>query len=179
MAFPKKTIADEASLYDYAVGALGRRMRSVAELKRLLRNRVPKDEAGSILVEMVILRLKEQKYLNDPKYASAYSVYRRDNERHGQRRVITDLRAKGLHPEVVQKAVKEAYSGVNEEELARDFLKRKRLKKPADNRQAAKVFRALMRAGFTSPTTIKILKNWEVDDEVLTALQEEETSTES
>jgi len=80
---------------------------------------------------------------------------------------------------VVQKAVKEAYSGVNEEELARDFLKRKRLKKPADNRQAAKVFRALMRAGFTSPTTIKILKNWEVDDEVLTALQEEETSTES
>jgi len=80
MAFPKKTIADEASLYDYAVGALGRRMRSVAELKRLLRNRVPKDEAGSILVEMVILRLKEQKYLNDPKYAAVYSVYRRDNE---------------------------------------------------------------------------------------------------
>src|SRR5436305_7312210 len=179
MAFPKKTIADEASLYEYAVGALGRRMRSVAELKRLLRNRVPKDEAGSILVEMVILRLKAQKYLNDPKYASSYSVYRRDNERHGQRRVITDLRSKGLHPEVIQKAVKEAYSGVNEEELARDFMKRKRLKKPADNRQAAKVFRTLMRAGFTSRTTIKILKNWEVDDEVLTALQEEETSTET
>ena len=179
MSFPKRTITDEASLYEYAVGALGRRMRSVAELKRLLRNRVPRDEAGTILVEMVILRLKEQKYLNDPKYAAAYSVYRRDNERYGERRVITDLKAKGLHPEVIQKAVKEAYSGVNEEELARDFLKRKRLKKPADNRQAAKVFRTLMRAGFTSRTSIKILKNWDVDDEVLSALQEEESSSEN
>ena len=179
MPFRKNLLTDEASLYEYAVGALGRRMRSVAELKRLLRNRVPKDEAGSILVEMVILRLKEHKYLNDPKYAAAYSAYRRDNERYGERRVITDLKARGLHSEVIQKAVKEAYSGVNEEELARDFLKRKRLKKPADNRQAAKVFRTLMRAGFSSRTSIKILKNWDIEDEVLTALQEEETSTET
>ena len=36
---PKKLFT-EAELYDYAIGALGRRMRSVAELKRLLRNRV-------------------------------------------------------------------------------------------------------------------------------------------
>ena len=39
MKRPKRTLNDESSLYDYAVAALGRRMRSVAELKRLLRNR--------------------------------------------------------------------------------------------------------------------------------------------
>src|SRR5262249_41267049 len=79
---PKPTL-DEAALYDYAIGALGRKMRTVAELKRLLRNRVPRDEAGEILVEMIILRLKEQKYLNDSNYAATYSAFRRDNEKFG------------------------------------------------------------------------------------------------
>ena len=39
-----KEIVDENALYDYAVRSLGRRMRTVAELKRLMRQRVPKDE---------------------------------------------------------------------------------------------------------------------------------------
>src|SRR5579864_9562192 len=107
---------DEAALYEYAIGALGRKMRTVSELKRLLRNRVPRDEAGEILVEMVILRLKEQKYLNDSSYAASYSVFRRDNEKFGPRRVVTDLKVKGIHPEVIEKAVQQAYSDVSEEE---------------------------------------------------------------
>lgn len=169
---PKPSL-DEAALYDYAIGALSRKMRSVAELKRLLRNRVPGDEAGKILVEMIILRLKEQKYLNDSNYAAVYSAYRRDNERFGPRRVVTDLKVKGIHADVIEKAVEQAYSAVDEETQARAFLKRKRLKKPANNKDAARIFRALLRAGFRSGVAIKILRNWEVDDEVLTALQEE------
>jgi regulatory protein len=170
---PKKLYDDENSLYDYAVRALGRRMRTVAELKRLMRERVPKGEIGTLLVEMVILRLKEQKYLNDTNYATAYSAFRRDNEKFGRRRVITDLKVKGVHADVIEKVVDEAYSSVNEEELARAFLKRKRLKKPENPREAARIFRGLMRAGFGVGVAIKVLKNWQVDDEVLTALQEE------
>jgi len=65
---------------DYAIGALGRRMRSVAELKRLLRNRVEADTRSErTLVELIIVRLKDQGYLNDAKYAAAFSSYRRDN----------------------------------------------------------------------------------------------------
>ncbi len=169
----KRTIDDEASLYDYAVRSLGRRMRTVAELKRLMRERVPKGEIGTLLVDMVILRLKEQKYLNDTNYAAAYSAFRRDNEKFGRRRVITDLKVKGVHADVIEKVVDEAYSSVNEEELARAFLKRKRLKKPENPREAARIFRGLMRAGFGVGIAIKVLKNWQVDDEVLTALQEE------
>lgn len=168
-----KTIADEASLYDYAIGALSRKMRTVAELKRLLRKRVPRDEAGEILVEMVILRLKEQKYLNDSRYASSYAAFRRDNEKFGLRRVVTDLKIKGVHGDVIEKAVEQAYSATDEEAQARAFLKRKRLKKPVADKEAARIFRALMRAGFRSGTAIKILKNWDVDDELLTSLQEE------
>lgn len=166
---PKKTY-DEAALYDYAVGALSRKMRSVAELKRLLRNRCTEAE----IVEKVVTRLKDQKYLNDSSYAAAFSSLRRDNEKFGRRRVITDLKIKGVHGEVIEKAVADAYSGVNEEEQARAFLKRKRLRKPEDSRQAARIFRALVRAGFSMGAAVRILKNWNVEDEVLTALQEED-----
>ena len=168
-----KEIVDESALYDYAIRSLGRRMRTVAELKRLMRQRVPKDERGHLLVEMVILRLKDQKYLNDTNYATAYSSFRRDNEKFGKRRVITDLKVKGVHADVIEKVVDEAYSAVNEEELARAYLKRKRLKRPANEKEAARIFRGLMRAGFGVGVAIKVLKNWNVEDELLTALQEE------
>ena len=171
---PKKLYDDEDSLYEYAVRALGRRMRTVAELKRLMRQRVPEGERGHLLVEMVVLRLKDQKYLNDTSYAETYSSIRRDDEKLGRRRVITDLKVKGIHPDVIEKAVDEAYAEVNEEELARAFLKRKRLKEPENEKDTARIFRALVRAGFGVGIAVKVLKNWNVDEEVLTALQEEQ-----
>jgi regulatory protein len=149
-------------------------MRTVAELKRLMRQRVPEGERGHLLVEMVVLRLKDQKYLNDTSYAETYSSIRRDDEKLGRRRVITDLKVKGIHPDVIEKAVDEAYAEVNEEELARAFLKRKRLKEPENEKDTARIFRALVRAGFGVGIAVKVLKNWNVDEEVLTALQEEQ-----
>jgi regulatory protein len=175
MAFSraKKKIAEEAALYEYAVGALGRRMRSVAELKRLLRRRVDQGAAGEALVEAVVTRLKDQRYLNDTQYASAYSSYRRDNEKFGRMRVISDLKSRGVHGDVIEKAVSGAYSEVNDEQLARAFLRRKRLQKPADQKQAARIFRTLARAGFTTKVIVTILKKWDVDEAVLSALESE------
>jgi regulatory protein len=66
-----------------------------------------------------------------------------------------------------------AYDEVNEEKQARDYLRRKRLRKPRDQKQAARIFRHLMRAGFGAKTVFTILKNWDVDEETLSALEEE------
>src|SRR6476646_5062378 len=115
MAFarPKKVYTEE-ELYEYAVGALARRMRSIAELKRLLRQHVETDtEVGQTLVELIIRRLKDQGYLNDAKYAAAYSSYRKSNEKFGRMRVITDLKVKGVHGEVIEKAVDTVYEDVS------------------------------------------------------------------
>src|SRR5690349_3110763 len=138
-------------LYEYAVGALGRRARAVAELKRLLRQKVRKQEDGEILVNAVIEKLKEQKYLNDAQYAASYSSYRKENEKFGRMRVVTDLKIKGVHGDVIESAVGAAYENVDEEQLARAYLRRKRIdKKPANQKEAARVFRSLVRAGFAS-----------------------------
>jgi regulatory protein len=164
----------ERELYDYAVGALGRRMRSVAELKRLMRNRVETNtEIGQTLVELVIRRLKDQGYLSDAKYAEAYSAFRRDNEKYGRRRVITDLKIKGVHGEVIDAAMESTFGEVNEEKQAREYLKRKRLKKPADKKQTARIFRQLIRAGFGAKTIFGILKKWDVDEEMIGELEGE------
>jgi regulatory protein len=175
MSFPRPRKTDsEAELYEYAVGALGRRMRSVAELKRLLRPRVEADtEYGKTLVELVIRRLKDQGYLNDARYAAAYSSFRKDNEKFGRRRVITDLKIKGVHAEVIEKAIESVYEDVNDEHQARAYLKRTRLVKPKDKKQSARIFRQLMRAGFGAKTIFSILKQWDVDDDTLSALESE------
>ncbi len=174
-------IYDEQMLYDYAIGALGRRMRTVAELKRLMRDRVREQPHAELLVDVVIARLKEQKYLNDTNYAESYSRYRKENEKFGRRRVVQDLKTKGVHPDIIDKTIDAAYAGVNEEQLARQYLHRKRLKKPepADQKQAAKVFRNLMRAGFSTRTIFRILKQWDVNDETLCALEAESAGAES
>ena len=168
---PKVLLNDEPSLYEYAIGALGRRMRTIAELKRLLRPKVEDSEYGRVLVETVIARLKEEKYLNDSQYAATFSSLRKENERFGRRRVISDLKQRGVHDEVIEKAVGATYEDTNEEQLARDYLRRKRLKKPGNEKETARIFRSMVRAGFGARTIFAILKKWDVDDEVLTALE--------
>jgi regulatory protein len=170
---PRK-LETEGELYEYAVGALGRRMRSIAELKRLLRKRVDADtEIGKMLVELVIRRLKDQGYLNDAKYAAAYSSFRRDNEKFGRRRVLTELKIKGVHGEVIEKAIDATFAEVDEAKQAREYLRRKRLKKPSNKKDTARIFRQLMRAGFGAKTTFRILRKWDVDEEMLGQLENE------
>ena len=149
-------------------------MRSVAELKRLLRNRVDADsEIGKTLVELVVRKLKDHGYLNDAKYAAAYSAFRRDNEKYGRRRIITDLKTRGVVEEVLEKAVNESFAEVDEEKQAREYLRRKRLVKPQNKKQAARVFRQLVRAGFGSKTIFNILRKWDVDEDILEGVANE------
>ncbi|MGA2375935.1 MAG: regulatory protein RecX [Candidatus Sulfotelmatobacter sp.] len=177
MAFPrpKKKFYSEDELYEYAVGALARRMRTVAELKRLLRARVEdaESEYGKTLVELIVRRLKDRGYLNDSHYAAYFSSLRRDNQKFGRLRVVTDLKAKGMHGDVIDKAVDAAFDGVSEEAQAREYLRKKRLVKPKDRKQTARVFRQLARGGFGTKTIFSILKKWDVDEETLTELESE------
>ena len=170
----QRKLETEAELYEYALGALARRMRSVAELKRLLRQRVDiETEIGCTVVELVVRRLKDQGYLNDAKFAAAYSTFRRDNEKFGRRRVVTDLKVKGIVGEVLNQAVEATFAEVDEEKQAREYLRRKRLEKPGDRKQAARIFRQLIRAGFSSKTIFKILRQWDVDEETLSRFESE------
>jgi regulatory protein len=154
---------DEAALYEYAVKSLGRQMRSVAELKRLMRQRVEEGEAGETKMNAVVLRLKEQRYLDDPAFATTFTRLRQENQRFGKRRVQQELARKGIHQDLVASTVQTAYAEVDEQDLARQYIARKRFKKPEDEKQTARMVRRLVSAGFSIGTVFKILKNWDID----------------
>lgn len=165
---------DEAALYEYAVGALGRRMRTVAELRRLMRTRVEKGETGEARIEAVVQRLQAQRYLDDQAFATDYTRLRQEGAKFGRRRVQQDLQRKGVDSELVASTLDTAYEQVNEEELARQFLERKRMRKPENEKESARIVRRLVGGGFSIGTAYKVLKNWGVDEGVLAVVEGEE-----
>src|SRR5580658_7129536 len=115
---------DEAALYQYAVRALGRQMRTVAELKRLMGRRVEAGESGDSKMAAVVARLLDQHYLDDPKFASTYTRLRQENQGFGKRRVQQELTRKGVQAELVASTLETAYAQVSEEELVRRYVAR-------------------------------------------------------
>ena len=169
---------DEAALYQYAVRALGRQMRTEVELRRLMNARAAAGESGEQAVRAAIARLKEHGYLDDRAFAETYARLRQENEKHGARRVRQDLQKKGIHSELIAETIDARYGGAsderlaNEEKLAREYLDKKRIRKPANEKETARVMRRLIAAGFSTGTIYKILRQWNVAEEELAALEQ-------
>jgi len=172
-----RTFLDEAALYDYAVKALGRHMRTEAELRRLMSARAEPGERGEAAVRAAIARLKDHGYLNDAAYAETFARLRQENEKLGARRVRQDLQQKGIRPELINETVEARYGGANEEALAREHLERKRIGKPTNEKETARVVRRLAAAGFSTGTIYKVLRRCDVPDEELAALEQMDTET--
>jgi regulatory protein len=167
---------DEVRLYEYAVGALGRRMRTVVELKRLMRSRVEDNETGQATIAAVVARLEAQHYLDDPAFAANYTRLRQENDKFGKRRVQQELARKGVETGLISNTLDSAYENVAEEELARKHLERKRVKQPANEKESARIVRLLVRGGFSLGVIFKILKSWNVAEETLAALETIDTN---
>jgi len=156
----------EAALFDYAVGALARRMRTERELRRLMTTRAEPGDAGMHAMNAVVGRLKELNYLSDARFAADYTRLRKENEKLGRRRVQQDLAVKGVSRELIGEAVGTAYDEVDEVALAREYIARKRMKQPAgENKQkeAARAMGRLLRAGFSAGAVFKVLRDWGVE----------------
>lgn len=185
---------DDSSLLNYAAALLGRQMRTVAQLRRLLRTRLAKAAPASYtapaetapgderaddglgpwraeLLDRVIARLGELGYLSDARFAASYTSLRKDNQRLGSRRVAQDLLHKGVHKDIVEREVTAAYAETNEETQARAYLARKRIAQPArgDQKAAARILRRMVRAGFAPGVVFRILRSWNVAPEDLGA----------
>jgi len=165
-----RVFLNEAGLFDYAVKALGRHMRSEAELRRLMKTRVEPDARGEAAIAAVVAQLKEMRYLDDQSFAETYARLRQENEKLGQRRVLQDLQQKGVGSELIAETLEARYGQTNEEALAREHLERKRIRKPENEKETARVMRKLVTAGFSTGVIYKILRQWNVPDEALAAL---------
>ena len=126
--------------------------------------------SGDAAVATVVARLKDHGYLDDQSFAETYARLRQENEKLGRRRVRQDLQQKGIRADLIAEALETRYGQANEEALAREHLSRKRIPKPESEKDAARVMRRLVAAGFSAGTIYKILRQWDVPDESLAAL---------
>jgi regulatory protein len=172
-----RAFLNEAGLYDYAVKALGRHMRTEAELRRLMNPRVEPGDRGEAVVAAVVARLKEQRYLDDQSFAETYARLRHENEKLGVRRVRQDLQQKGVAKDLIAETLESRYGQTSEEALAREHLERKRIPKPENPKETARVMRRLVAAGFSTGVIYKILRQWDVPDEALAALENLDAET--
>ena len=146
-------------------------MRSEAELRRLMKTRVGLGAQGEVAITAVIARLKDYGYLNDASFAETFARLRQENQKFGVRRVRQDLQQKGVHTELITETLDARYGQTNEDALAREHLERKRIRKPENPKETARVVRRLVTAGFSTGTIYKILRQWDVPEEALAALE--------
>jgi regulatory protein len=145
-------------------------MRSEAGMRRLMQRRMEPGETGEAAINAVLARLLEHGYLDDAAFAETYARLRQQNEKFGARRVQQDLQQKGIQSDLISSTLEARYGETNEEALAREHLERKRIRKPENEKETARVMRRLVAAGFSTSVIYKILRQWDVPDEALAAL---------
>ena len=159
---PREPLTEEG-LFEYAVGSLARRMRSVRDLRRLMTARAESGEAGRQAMDRVVQRLEDLRYLSDDRFAADFTRLRKENQSHGRRRVQQDLAAKGIAKEVVTNTIARAFDDTDELALARQYVERKRIKPPLNEKETARIMGRLLRAGFSSTAIWKLLRAWKVN----------------
>lgn len=153
--------------------SLGARALSISEIRSKLVRRA----ADPADVGIVLARLQEYKYLDDSRFAEDYASARKDNQGFGKMRVLRDLGQRKVGSTVAQKAVEQIFEGADETAMVEEFLGRKfrnqklseYLKEP---KHLAAAFRRLRYAGFSSTTSIRVLKRYAAQAEDLEALDE-------
>jgi regulatory protein len=145
MRSPAK-IADEQALYAAALGALTRRAHSVFEMRTYLERRAADPEAA----RTVLARLREQRLLDDARYAVEFARNRARRRSQGRYRIARELRARGVSDPNIETAVAQAFAETDEAALVRKMIERRlrSLRGPLDARRAASLYRSLLRGGF-------------------------------
>jgi regulatory protein len=152
----------------FAARALSARALTVSELRERLKRRAidPAD------VDQVLARLKEAGYLNDQRFSESYANWRRDDGGFGKTRVLRDLMARRVAPAVAKQAAEAAYKGADEVAMIESFLARKYRGKDLgallkEEKNLASAYRKLRTSGFSTGNSIRVLKRFAEQAELL------------
>jgi regulatory protein len=165
---------DREALWQYALRALAARAHSAGDLRQKLERRA--ERAGD--VAGILVRLKDCGYLDDKRYAEAVASWRLDSQGLGKARTLSDLRKKRVAPAVAEKAVAKVYSETDEVALVEAFLRRKYRSVAlgvflAEPKNLASAYRRLRVAGFSSGNSLRVLKRFAREPELLDGLEDE------
>ena len=170
---------DRDALWEYALKLLAGRARSAGELREKLRLRAERLTD----VDEILPRLKEDKYLDDQKFAENFAAARLANDKLGRTRVVRDLRQRRVAPALAEQTVRQVYQGVNEEALIEQWVRRKyrladRESLFREDKDMASAYRSLLRSGFRSGDILRVLKRFAANPELLESFEAPDDSFE-
>ncbi|MEX2263763.1 MAG: regulatory protein RecX [Bryobacteraceae bacterium] len=164
----------ETDLWEFAVRALSGRAHSAGELRQKLLRKAEHAED----VDRAIARAKELGYLNDARFAESFASARLSNQGLGKRKVLRDLRGRRIAPETAGRAVEQAYAEADEVQLIESFIRRKYRSHTEplfqDRKELASAYRKLLYAGFSPGNSIKVLKRFAENPELLDDIEQPE-----
>ena len=143
-----RNILDDQALYTAALRALMRRAHSSFEMRTYLERRAENPEAA----RRVVARLKQEKFIDDARYALEFSRARARLRRQGRHRIARELRARGVPDQHIEAALAETFAETDEGALVRKVIERRlcAARGPLDRRKTASLYGTLLRAGFDS-----------------------------
>ncbi|PYI50451.1 RecX family transcriptional regulator [Paenibacillus flagellatus] len=137
-----------------ALRQVGRRPRSEKEVRQYLKRRTYEPP----IVDRVVTRLKEHKYLDDADFAAQWTEQRIYSQKKGRRWVKQELQQKGVAPATIQEALDQV--PVDEEERLAFELGQKKWKLTSggilDKKRKTAAF--LMRRGYSSAIVSKAVR---------------------
>jgi regulatory protein len=161
--------SSEAELYAAALRALMRRAHSTFELRIYLERRA----LDAAAVRSVLTRLKQEKLLDDGRYAFDFARARATGRRQGGRRIAQELRKRGVPDRHINAAIAQAFADLDESAIVRKVIERrtrtahgpfaarpidknrdKNFDRNLDRKKVASLYRTLLRAGF-DPAVIR------------------------
>lgn len=133
---------------------VGRRPRSEKETRQYLKRR----GYAPPLIDRIIGRLKEQRYLDDADFATAWTEHRFFTQKKGRSWVKQELQQKGVAPATIQEALSQV--SADEEERIAFELGLKKWNATSGNAQdkKRKTSAFLMRRGFSGAVTGKAIR---------------------
>lgn len=168
---PKRLDMD--ALWAYALKTLSARGHSIGELRQKLKGRAERETDVVILID----RLKDCGYLNDALFAENFAASRLSDGDYGRTRVILELRQRRVPADLAQQIVDRIFQGVDDEARIEDWLRRKYRTAEREGlfqsqKEMSSVYKRLIRAGFGTGPSLRVLKRFAANPELLDGVDE-------
>ncbi len=126
--------------YDRSLNMISRRPRSIWEMRQYLKQK----DYDENVIEEILNKLSNRKYLDDEKFAEAWVRDRRALKKTSKRRIQQELRAKKVSDTIIQKVLSE--DEADEQDILRELIEKKRTQTRYQDDQ--KLIGYLIRQGF-------------------------------
>lgn len=147
--------SEKSVAFEKAVGYLGRCMRTCKQMRDYLIKKGYSQE----VVEYVVDKLKNYKYLDDEQYAKLYAEQASSNK--GNRRIKQELMQKGISQERAERVkLDDELSRETADKLAQKYMKNK----PRDFKTLQKLQRYLLSRGYEYDVVNGVMRSFGVDD---------------